>query len=154
MASQVRPKTPRRGFTLMEVIVVMTIMGVLIALPAPLFARAIEQSRLDIAAANLRAVWGAERCFYLEFGRFGTLAELNAGEGGLDDLLDPSIVSGSTFYRYTVSVGADGKTFTATATHPGSPRSSGAIAVDEAGNLAGEVLCGGTPLTLSEESAR
>ena len=44
----------RRGFTLMEVVIVLTIMGILIALPAPMFLRAIEQSKLDAAAANLR----------------------------------------------------------------------------------------------------
>lgn len=148
------PGPRRRGFTLMEVVVVMTIMGVLIAIPAPIFARAVEQSRLDVAAANLRAIWGAERYYFLEHGRFGTLAELAANDGGLDDLVDPTLASGGTYYRYAIAVGGDGKTFTATATHPGTPGGSGSITVDEGGSLAGSIDYRGTPLTIAEESAR
>jgi prepilin-type N-terminal cleavage/methylation domain-containing protein len=143
----------RRAYTLMEVVVVMTIMGVLISIPAPIFSRVVEQSRLDIAAANLRAIWGAQRYFYLEKRGFGTLADL-AGTGGLDSLVDPSLGANDSFYRYEIDVGVDGQTFVATATHPETPRCSGSITIDEAGTLAGDVLFNGQPLALSVEFAK
>ena len=43
----------RRAFSLLEVIIVMTVIGVLMAMTVPHYQRAIEQSRADIAAANL-----------------------------------------------------------------------------------------------------
>ena len=59
----------RRGYTLLELMIVVTIMGVLIAMPAPMFGRAIEQPKLDVAASNLRSIWAAERFYYLEKGQ-------------------------------------------------------------------------------------
>lgn len=132
---------------------VMTIMGVLIAIPAPMFGRAVEQSRLDFAAANLRAIWGAERYFFLEHGRFGTLAELGSDADGLDPLVDPSLAAGGSYYRYTIDVAGDGRGFVATAAHPGTPSCSGSIAMDETGALAGLITYGDRPLSLGEESA-
>ena len=59
-------RTARRGFTLTELMVVTTLIGVMAAMSVPSFQRAVEQSRVDIAVANLRAVWAAERLYWLE----------------------------------------------------------------------------------------
>src|SRR3954465_1057644 len=104
--------------TLMEVAVVMTIMGIMIAIPVPTFLQSIEQSKLDVAAGHLRSVWSAERFYHLEHGRYGTLAELAAGAGGGDDLIEPTIAAGETFYGYTIVPGGDGQSFVATAVRP------------------------------------
>jgi prepilin-type N-terminal cleavage/methylation domain-containing protein len=56
----------RRGFTLTELMVVTTLIGVMAAISVPSFQRAIEQSRADIAVANLRTIWAAQRLYWLE----------------------------------------------------------------------------------------
>ena len=50
-----------RGNTLIEVILTMTIIGILIATSVPSFHRLLEKSRADLSGANLRAIWSAER---------------------------------------------------------------------------------------------
>ena len=49
-----RPR--RRGVSLIEVVMVTVIIGILVSLAVPTFHRAIEQSRADVAAANLLAL--------------------------------------------------------------------------------------------------
>jgi Tfp pilus assembly protein PilE len=123
----------------LEVVVVMTIMGVLIAIPTPMFLKTIEQSKLDVAAANLRAIWCAQRYYFLEHQTYASdLATLVA-----ENLLDPSIAAGPTFYQYAVAA-ADESTFStsfvATATHPAGSSCSGSIAIDSQGNLTCDVV--------------
>jgi prepilin-type N-terminal cleavage/methylation domain-containing protein len=138
------PRPRRRGgYTLLEVVVALTIMAVMISIPAPLFTRAIEQSRLDVAAANVRAVWCAERLYRLEYGTYTDLDTLAA-----EKLLDPTLASGgSSYYAYSVSA-ADGSTmvdsFVVRAIHPDSPRCSGYLTIDQDGRLACSVSYGGT----------
>lgn len=142
-------KTARRGFTLVEVVVVMTIMGIMIAIPAPMFLRAVEQSKLDVNSANLRAIWNAERLYRLEHGRYGSISDLLPG--GEEDLIDPSIVSATAYYQYSIAVSADGKTFVATAQHPGNSRCYGSISIDENGTLTCEVYYDGAVMVPSLE---
>ena len=66
MSRSTQSPSVSRGFSLVEVMVVLTILGILIAMAVPRYTRAIEQSRADIAAANLRAIWSAERLYWLE----------------------------------------------------------------------------------------
>ena len=47
--------------------VVLTVIAIMAAMCIPTFQRAIEQSRADVAAANLRAIWAAERLYWLEY---------------------------------------------------------------------------------------
>ena len=145
---------PRRGFTILELMIVVTIMGVLIAIPAPMFGRAIEQPKLDVAVANLRSIWAAERLYYLENGRYAPLPDpANPQATGTlpADLIDPTIVSGTAFYSYVVVAGSaeqgsDGTwktSFTATATRMGSSSCSGSITITEKGTLSSFVTYAG-----------
>ena len=143
------PNRRRRGFTLVEVVVVMTIMGIMIAIPTPMFLRAVEQSKLDVNAANLRAIWNAERLYRLEHGRFGSISDLLPG--GDENLIDPSIVSATAYYQYAISVSADGRSFTVSAQHPGSSRCYGSIAIDQDGTLTCQVYYDGAVMTPSLE---
>jgi prepilin-type N-terminal cleavage/methylation domain-containing protein len=149
--------SPRsRGYTLIELMMVVTILGILIAIPAPMFARAVEQPKLDVATANLRSIWAAERFYFLENGRYGSLSELSAatlanGAPNLaNDLIDPSILAGSTFYSYTVST-PDGQSFVATATRPSSAQCFGTVTIDQTGNLTCDVVYMGQKMTPSME---
>lgn len=133
--SRVR-RVKRRGFTLVELAIVVTIVGVMAAMSIPSFKRAIVQSRADVAAANLRAIWAAERLYWLEYHSYTVnLSSQPSPPPGLVDLglLDPAIfdnVAGN--YIYTVAPDASGIAvgFTATAT---SPDGTISIRINEAG---------------------
>ena len=104
-----------RGYTLVEMMIVLVVMSVMISFGIPKFC-ALEQSRADVAGANLRAIWTAERIYWLDNRTYTTslpvLVSLN--------LLDPSIPS-DPYYTYLVPA-ADSATFTATANaQPTSP---------------------------------
>ena len=49
-----RGRAARRGYTLVEALVVMVIMSVLVAMGIPRFQQSLEQSRADVAGANLQ----------------------------------------------------------------------------------------------------
>ena len=139
-----------RGFSLLELVIVLTIMGVLIAVPAPMFGRAIEQPKLDVAASNARSIWAAERFYYLETGHYGTLADL-AADTLASDLVDPTILNGTAFYSYAVALGNGGQSFVATATRPTSAACSGTVTIDQSGNLTCHVAYAGQVMTPSLE---
>ncbi|MBI3466232.1 MAG: prepilin-type N-terminal cleavage/methylation domain-containing protein [Planctomycetes bacterium] len=135
------PLTPSRGgWSLLELMVVLTITGILTAMSVPSFSRALEQSRADVAGANLRAIWAAERLYWLEYRTYAaTLADLQSL-----GLLDPTLASATTVYVYAIQ-SAGSNTFTATATRTGSGRWSGEFAIDAAGTLSGVVQATGEP---------
>jgi len=125
--------------TFVEIVVVMTVMGVLFAMAAPSFVRTMEQAHADIAGANLHAIWNAERFFWLENRTYTTnLATLEAL-----GLLDPSIVQGTDRYTYSISA-ADSSSFTAVATRS-SNRWNGTFTIDQAGTMGGGVTSPGHP---------
>jgi prepilin-type N-terminal cleavage/methylation domain-containing protein len=56
----------RGGFSLIEIIVTMTIMAILLSFTAPSVLRTMEQSHADMAGAGLRMVNTAQRFYWLE----------------------------------------------------------------------------------------
>jgi type IV pilus assembly protein PilE len=130
----------RRGFSLVEVMIVLTVLAVLIAIAVPSYTRAIEQSRADVAGANLRAIWAAQRIYWLEQRVY------SADLPGLESigLLDPTLLQGPSGYCYAVSA-ADSGTFTASATRTGSTVFSGQFAIDATGAITGSVAAVGQP---------
>ncbi len=130
----------RPGFSLMEVILVLTIIGILIAMSAPSFSRSMEQSHADIAGANLRAIWTAQRLYWLENRTYtADLSELETL-----GLLDPVIPAGTSRYVYAVPA-AGANTFTATATRTGSTRWTGQFTLGQDGVLGGAIQALGKP---------
>jgi Tfp pilus assembly protein PilE len=118
----------------MEVMIVVAIIAVLVSLSAPTFTRSMEQSHADIAGARLRAIWAAQRLYWLENRTYSTdLATL-----GSLGLLDPSFLSGGGRYTYSI-VAADNDSFTAAAIRTGSARWSGQYTIDEQGDLSGTI---------------
>jgi prepilin-type N-terminal cleavage/methylation domain-containing protein len=135
--------TSRRGFTLTELMVVMVMIGVMVAMSVPSYQRAIEQSRADIAAANLRAIWAAERLYWLENGRYTPAADPPTPDTALQSLrdlglIDGEIVAGTGGYTYAIT-SASATAFTATATRPGT---SGNFTISELGVVGGTVTVG------------
>ncbi len=129
----------RRAITLVEIIVVTIIIGILASLTMPSFHRALEQSRADVAAANLRAIWSAQRLYWLENRTYAPdLATLYSL-----DLLDPSI-STQTFYIYEISL-ADNASFTSLAARVANGGWNGTLSIDQSGLVSGSLLASGDP---------
>ncbi len=106
-----------RGYTLVEALVVLVIMSVLVAMGVPRFQQSLEQARADVAGANLRSIWSAQRLYWLENRTYATdLRTLQSA-----NLIDPSLTTATAPYTYQVTVSTDGSTFTATATRSGRP---------------------------------
>ena len=129
-----------RGLTLIEVLVVMTVMSVLLAMAGPSFHRTVEQSHADLAGANLNAVWNAQRFYWLEHHTYSTsITELQSLE-----LLDSSLTGATARYSYGIS-SADDATFTAAATRTGSSRWAGSFTIDQMGTAGGFIQATGHP---------
>ena len=126
----------RPAFTLMEILIAMTIMVILVTMSAPMYNQAVEQARLDTAARNLRTIWAAQRIYWLEehdfADRLTTLQTM--------DLVSPKLAlsqkSSSAFYMYRIDE-ADSGSFSASVMRNGSRRWSGTIRVDELGDISG-----------------
>ncbi|RFO98107.1 type II secretion system protein G [Rhodoferax lacus] len=72
-------RTRHRGFTLIELIVVMTIISLLLTLAAPRYFRSIERSKETVLKANLASTRDALDKFHADTGRYPEqLAELVA----------------------------------------------------------------------------
>ncbi|HEY1602004.1 MAG TPA: type IV pilin protein [Pirellulales bacterium] len=126
---------PRRGISLIEIVMVTVIIGILASLTVPSFHQALEQSRADIASANLRAIWSAQRLYWLENRTYAVdLATLQSL-----DLLDSSI-SDQNFYTYEVDY-ATSTTFSASAMRVANQTWNGAFCIDQSGSMSG-VLSG------------
>jgi prepilin-type N-terminal cleavage/methylation domain-containing protein len=146
----------RRGHTLIELMVTVAVIGVLASFGVPRFTKALEQSRVDMAAANLRAIWTAQRLYWLKHQSYaGDLASLvsdtdSAGnvENFLDPSLDPSagaLAANPPSYVYQVTANS-ATDFTAIATRYTSSTWTSTLAIASDGNVTGNVVDpGGTP---------
>lgn len=63
-------RTRGRGFTLVEVLIALTVMLALVAMAAGVFTDQIDESKLTIRETNLRAIRLAIQAFYNDFGRY------------------------------------------------------------------------------------
>lgn len=128
----------RPAFTLVELMIVLTIMTVMMSFAAPSFHRTIHQTNIDAAAVTLRTVWTAQRLYWLENRVYSTdLATLDS-----EGLVDPNVLvplNGYTFYIN--SADADG--FNATATLTGSGKWTGQLTITEAGTVSGAIQASG-----------
>ncbi len=125
----------RSGFTLTELMVVVTMIGIMIAIIAPSFRQAIEQSRADLACANLRSVWAAERLYWLEYQTYQNIDVLqNAG------ILDTNFNASTAPYAYSVSIASDGSSFNAaTASRMQGGSNWGSFTITSSGAVSGTV---------------
>jgi len=138
-----RRKSRRVGFSLIEIMIVMTIMVVLVSIAVPSVTRTIEQSHADMAGASLHAIETAQRFYWLENRAYAdTLQELID-----EDLLDPASIIGGPRYEYAITA-ADDTSFSASATRrllspDGTPNYNGVwqgnFTTDETGIVAGLV---------------
>ena len=98
----------KSGFTLLEIIIVIIIVGVLASLALPQFTSVIERSRGGEALNNLSALRGAMvRCGFVNNGVYTTCAM------GSLDVAQPGTAANASF---TYTVAGSGGSFTVTAT--------------------------------------
>lgn len=143
--------TPRRGFSLIEVVVTMTILAILISFSTPSVMRSMEQSHADMAGAGLRMVSTAQRFYWLENRTYAPNLQTLID----DELIDQDLQMTSPRYEFSIA-NADAAGFQAQARRRlfdpfGTPIYNGAwrgtFTIDETGVLAGEV--DGPPSTIS-----
>lgn len=116
----------------------MVIIGIVLSYSIPQYRAIIEQSRVDLAATNLRSIWTAQRLYWTKYRTFAsTLKDLeNTG------LFEPAFISninksGSFFYHYIDS--ADDSGFEALALRRNSTSWNGTLNINEQGALGGRI---------------
>lgn len=123
----------------MELSVVAVIIGILASIGIPSFQRGLEQSRTDLAAANLRSIWSAQRLYWLENREYAPdLATLESLE-----LLDSAVAS-QVHFTFAIT-SADADTFTAIASRASNTRWNGTLIIDQSGVVSGYLMGAGEP---------
>jgi type IV pilus assembly protein PilE len=133
-----------RAYSLVEMVVALTIFSVLIALGIPRFQRSLEQSRADVAGANLRAIWSAQRLYWLQNRTYAPdLSTLVAA-----NLIDPSLPTASVPYTYAVGDFSE-NWFTATATRTAQAAWTGSFTIAADGSFSGSISQAGQSTTIA-----
>ena len=73
-----RPRSDKRAFTLLELIVVIVILGVLAAIVAFSVRGVTDRGEESACKAEVKTVATAEEAYYAKKGSYGTLAQLNS----------------------------------------------------------------------------
>jgi Tfp pilus assembly protein PilE len=127
----------RRGISLLELTIVTVIIGVLVTMSIPSFQRGLEQSRADLAAANLRSIWSAQRLYWIDNRTYAPDLDTLASAGLLD-----SAVSAQSNYEIEIT-SADATTFSATASRSSNARWNGTFTIDQSGVVTGSLIADG-----------
>ncbi len=136
-------KGKRSAFSLIEVVVTMTILAIVVSFAAPRVMQTLEQSHADLAGANLRMINSAQRFHWLENRTYADNIEALIDDG----LLDRSFDAAAPRYEFRI-VSGDDTGFVAEArrrvfddldqpVYDGSWQ--GTLTIDESGTISGTV---------------
>ncbi len=100
--SRVRRQPGRRaGFSIVELVVVLSVVAAISAAAVPGFRGAVEETRIERGVSDLHSIWLAERLYLLETGKFSGDLDTLAKAGLLSSRL---LRAGSSGYEYSVRV--------------------------------------------------
>jgi len=121
----------KRGFTLLELVIVIIVIGILVAMALPQFTRMAERGRVAEAKAGLDMIRKAEGIWYAENSAY-TADMTTTGLG--KDIPEISTLP-VTEWTYLVVTGLN--TFTATATRVRGENAAATITIDNTGVVGG-----------------
>lgn len=127
-----RPTRGEAGITLLELTLVFTVIGILVSWASPRFDVAVEQTRVDQAAATLRTIWLAERMNWLEHKTFSDDLDALAAQR----LVDGPMVAQHVPFTLAIDE-ADEQSFSASAQRTGGGVWTGTLSIDETGKIVG-----------------
>ncbi len=122
----------KRGFTLLEVLIVLIVLGVIAGLAIPVYTAQVEKSRKVEALQVLGAIRASEVRYFSEKGSYSAT--------GLDfDFSAGALGAGTQTLHFTYGVASTGATFTATATRNATDGGSAAntVTITNAGVIGG-----------------
>ena len=95
-------KKKEQGFSLVEVLLVVAIVGVIAAMAVPAYQKGMWAAENGSAFANMRTIASTQVSFYTQHDRFGRLSEINAQVGnGLGVVVGDSLVRGRYVFTMT-----------------------------------------------------
>jgi type IV pilus assembly protein PilE len=125
-------KIEQRGFTLIELMITVAIVGILAAIAIPSYQESVRKSRRADAEGNLMGLANALERKYTENNNYCDQADASGantcGDGTKNDTGPTALQADTTYYTYRITAATD-STYTLTAT----PRN--AQASDKCGNL-------------------
>lgn len=124
------------GFTLIELIVVVIVIGILATMAIPQYLKATERALSAKAKNNLGLIAQAEKLYRAENDTYvgaGSAAELSTN--GLQNYVELNDINGDSKWTYVVT--GDASTFTATATRVTPTSDAGTIILNQSGSWTG-----------------
>ncbi|HEV7375466.1 MAG TPA: prepilin-type N-terminal cleavage/methylation domain-containing protein [Pyrinomonadaceae bacterium] len=91
--------TSQRGFSLIELLIVVAIIGIIAAIAVPYLEQAKQASKSASAVSSMRTIHSSESAYHSSTGQYGTLTEL----GNANYISDPGLAGGRKS-DYTFSV--------------------------------------------------
>ena len=103
----------RRGFTIIELLVVVVIIGILAAIAIPKFAMTKDKARMASVKSDLRNTMTAEEAYFADYSTFGNLSQLQTNSNySLSTGNTGTVVTATNGYTATISNGTITSGFT------------------------------------------
>ena len=128
----------RHGFSLMELLVTVVIIGILAAVALPDYVKTRERSYWQEAESLLLAIYAGERAYFLinDF-YYDVVNETSMAEWRKINIDNPNLASIPVTYSVTAAGVGAASTFTATSTRPGGPCAGSTRTIDQNRALSG-----------------